>query len=303
MAKPIRIGIIGCDTSHVTAFTELLHDEANAYHVAGGRVVAAYPSFSKDLEASRSRVEAFTDQLRDKFGVRICSSIEQVLEQVDAVLLESVDGRRHLPEFERIAPARKPVFIDKPFAASLDDAKRIVHIARQADCPCFSSSALRFDATIERFLRERGRAEVIGCEAFTPAPLEPTNPGLFWYGIHGVEILYALMGVGCREVRCVHTDGCDLVVGLWPDGRIGTVRAMRDGLHEYGATVFGRSYIEHLPRSREVPVYAGLIREIMAFFRTRTPPVPLDETLELMAFIDAALRSQQQGGTRTQLRA
>ncbi len=297
MGAELRIGIVGCDTSHVTAFSDLLHDKNNKYHVAGGRVVAAHPSFSDDVEASHSRVKGFTEQLREKHHVQICDSIGELTGKVDAVLLESVDGRRHLPEFRQIAPAGKPVFIDKPFAAGLKDARQIVQIAREANCPCFSSSALRFDANIEQFLGKHNREEIVGCEAFTPAPLEPTNPGLFWYGIHGVEILYRLMTPGCTSVACVHSEDTDLVVGRWRDGRIGTVRGLRRGQHEYGATVFGQTYIEHVPRSQQVPVYAGLIREIMTFFQTRKPPVSLDETLEMMAFMDAALRSQQQGGT------
>ena len=295
MSEAMRIGIIGCDTSHVTAFTKVLHDESEPYHVAGGRVVAAYPSFSRDVANSKNRVEGFTSELRENWQVNICQSVEEVLEQVDVVLLESVDGRRHLAELRPVVEAGKPVFVDKPFAANLADAKEMVRLLNEAGVGCFSSSALRFDPNVKALLDQMQPGEILACDAFGPAPLEPTNPGLFWYGIHGVEMLYTLMGAGCKSVCCTSTDDYDLVVGCWGD-RIGTVRGVRAGKSDYEATVFCEGGVHHVARNREVPIYAGLLAQIMEFFRTGRAPVGLDETLEIMAFMEAALVSSQNGG-------
>ena len=122
--KPLRAGIIGLDTSHVVAFTKVLNDPDAKGDLAGVRVVAAYPGGSPDIPASRDRVEGFTSQLRDEFKVEIVDSIDALLEKVDVVLLESVDGRPHLEQVEPVLKARKPVFIDKPVAGSLADAVR-----------------------------------------------------------------------------------------------------------------------------------------------------------------------------------
>lgn len=295
MSEAMRIGIIGCDTSHVTAFTKVLHDESEPYHVAGGRVVAAYPSFSRDVANSKNRVDGFTSELRENWQMNICQSVEEVLEQVDVVLLESVDGRRHLAELRPVVEAGKPVFVDKPFAANLADAKEMVRLLNEAGVGCFSSSALRFDPNVKALLDQMQPGEILACDAFGPAPLEPTNPGLFWYGIHGVEMLYTLMGAGCKSVCCTSTDDYDLVVGCWGD-RIGTVRGVRAGKSDYEATVFCEGGVHHVARNREVPIYAGLLAQIMEFFRTGRAPVGLDETLEIMAFMEAALVSSQNGG-------
>jgi len=293
MTNELRIGIVGFDTSHVPAFTKLLNDPSDPFHVPGGKVVCGYPSYSPDLEASYSRVEGFKKEMVEKWGVELLSSVEEVVERVDAVLLESVDGRRHLQEVRPIIEAGKPVFIDKPLAANYKEAAEIIRLAEEKGCPLFSSSSLRFDANIVAIKKDPEMGQVNACDAFSPATLDPTNPGLFWYGVHGVEILYTFMGVGCQSVHCFSTDKYDVVVGMWPEGRVGTMRGTRCGAHEYGATVFGDQVRQTL-YSREVPLYSQLLKEIIAFFKGGPIPVSHEETLEIMAFMQAALVSAEE---------
>src|SRR5688572_6126746 len=200
----IRVGMIGMDTSHCRVFTEMFHDEKAEGHVPGVRVVAAYPTSSPDLEKSAGSVESYKKILSEKWGVKIVGSFAELIAQnVDAFMIESVDGRRHLAELKAIAGAGKPVYIDKPLAANLEEAKEIAKILQEQKIPCFSSSALRFDPAFQKFLEEKDKhGKVLGCDAYSPANLEKTNPGLFWYGVHGVEILFTLMGRGCKTVRC-----------------------------------------------------------------------------------------------------
>ena len=300
MAELIRAGMIGCDTSHCMAFTKLLDDEKAPEDMSGVRVVACYPSFSADIKSSVGRVEGYKKELAEKWGVKMTRSIEELLDQVDVVLLESVDGRRHLPEVRPVAAAGKPVYIDKPFVASLADAKEIVKLVKQHKLPCFSSSSLRFDSAFTKFMGdEASRGKVLGCDAFSPAHLEPTNPGLYWYGIHGVEILYTVMGRGCRAVQCTSTPDGDLAVGAWADGRLGSMRGIRKGKGDYGAMVLCEKKLQYLKYAGDY--YPNLVRAIVTFFKTRRPPVPIDETLEICAFIDAALRSSKIEGDEVEL--
>jgi len=294
MAEHLRIGIIGYDTSHAPAFARLLNCPGEAYHVAGARVVCGYPSYSQDVASSRTRVETFRSQLAE-LGVREVASVGELVHQVDAVLLESVDGRRHLSEVTPVLEAHKPVFVDKPLAASYEDACRIVEYAQATATPLFSASSLRYDANVLAIQAALQGQAVYGCDAFSPAELEPTNPGLFWYGVHGVELLYAFMGTGCARVRCASTRDADLVVGEWADGRLGTVRATRTGDHDYGVTVFSESTYQ-ARYNREIPLYAPLVQRIVAFFQGAPAPVCPMETLETIAFMQAALESARDDG-------
>jgi predicted dehydrogenase len=290
---PLRAGIIGLDTSHCTAFTGLLNAKDAPESLQGVRVVAAYPGGSPDIPDSKNRVGKYTEQMRTQYGVKIVDSIEELLKEVDVVLLESVDGRPHLRQVIPVLKAGKPVFIDKPIAASLADAILIFELAKQQNVPCFSSSGLRFSPGIRGMKDNKKLGKVLGCEAFSPCSTEPHHPDLFWYGIHGVETLYTIMGPGCVKVVRTHTPGADVVTGTWKDGRIGTFRGIRAGHADFGATVYGSKAI--LP-SGGFGGYRPLVEEIVAFFKSGKAPVSAEETIELVAFMEAADESKRQGG-------
>jgi predicted dehydrogenase len=288
----LRAGMIGLDTSHAPAFAKLLDGSQTSGDLAGVKVVAAFPGGSPDLPASADRVDGYTKELA-KLGVEIVPSIEALLSKVDVVLLESVDGRPHLAQALPVLRAKKPVFIDKPVAGTLTDAVAIFEVAGQLGVPCFSSSSLRFSKGIISMRSDPRVGRVTGCEARGPCTLEPHHPDLFWYGIHGVETLFTIMGTGCRSATRVQTDGTELVVGTWSDGRVGTFRGLRAGAHGYGATVFGDKGIAP---SGGYDGYEPLAVEIVKFFKTGKPPVSADETLEIYAFMEAADESKRQGG-------
>jgi hypothetical protein len=290
----VRIGIIGLDSSHAVAFTELINDPSRRDHVPGGRVVAAYKGGSPGLANSDTRIERFTADVTGKLQIPLVDSIDTLLTRVDAVLLLSVDARQHLAQVKPVLAAHKRVFIDKPITASYREAKAIADLARSSGTPFFSSSSLRYAPHIQRLREKAGAAGVIGAFTWGPAPTESYLPDLFWYGIHSIESLYALMGPGCESLTRFSTTNTDIVSCRWRDGRIGTMRGTRDGDHAYGATVFGKEAAA--TETTAQTDYSGLVAEIMKFFTTGTPPVSPDETLELIAFMEAADISKAHGG-------
>jgi DNA-binding beta-propeller fold protein YncE len=295
--KFIRVGVIGLDTSHAPAFAKLMNDPKATEDVAGCKVVAAYPKGSPDIESSTSRVPGYTEEFK-KMGIEIVDSIPALLEKVDCVLLETNDGRPHLEQVLPVLKAGKPCFIDKPIAGSLTDAVAIFQAAKHYKVPVFSSSSLRYTPTA---LEARaGKYGVIhSSDAFSPASLEKTHPDLFWYGIHGVELLFTTMGTGCETVARTHTEGLELCVGVWKGGRIGTFRGLRvAGASGYGGKMFTAQGI------KDHGTFAGyrpLAVEIVKFFKTKTVPITEEETLEIYAFMEAADESQRQGGKPVKL--
>lgn len=293
----LRLGIIGTDTSHVIAFTKAFNGPPGPDHVEGARVVAAFKGGSPDVEASYTRVDKYAEQLAREFNVEIVPDIASLCGKVDALLLESVDGRTHLPQFREAVKCGKPVFIDKPLAATLEDAREIARLARQHNVPWFSSSSLRWS---EHVLATKA-PDPVGVITWGPGPYEPHHYlELSWYAIHPIEMLYALMGPGCEEVTRVSTETADVVVGRWKDGRIGTVRSQKAG-YNYGAVVFRPKGVNQSPPEAKSS-YTPMLREIVKFFQTGVPPVPVEETLELFAFMDAAQKSKEQGGRPVRLR-
>ncbi len=288
--SPIRIGIIGLDTSHSTAFTELINGGKEAW-AEGFKVVAAYPYGSQTIESSYKRIPEYTETVK-KHGVKIVDSIADLLKEVDCVLLETNDGRLHLEQAVEVFKAGKICFIDKPIGATLGEAIAIYAMADKYNIPIFSSSALRY-SPINQQLRNGELGKVIGADCYSPHSVEPTHPDFGFYGIHGVETLYTILGTGCKAVNRVSTEQGDVVTGYWDDDRIGTFRAIVKGPHIYG----GMAYTE----SKAVVAggyvgYKVLLEQVLKFFKTGVAPVSKDETLEIFAFMRASNLSKERGG-------
>ena len=289
--ETLRVGVIGLDTSHVPAFTKSFNEEPANPAMQNCRVVAAYPYGSQTIESSYSRIPKYTNQLKE-MGVEIVDSIDDLLERVDCVLLETNDGKPHLEQSLQVFRAGKPVFIDKPVASNLAEVVAIYRAAEHFGVPMFSSSSLRFSEGAQS-IRGGKIGKVLGCNAYSPAATEPSHTDLFWYGIHGVESLYTCMGSGCQRVSHTSTDGRELAVGVWSDGRIGTFHGMRDGKSGYGGTAFGTKSISPIG---DYGGYKPLVIEIAKFFRTKQSPIDPKETIELYAFMEAAAESVKRDG-------
>jgi len=299
-AKQRAVGLIGLDTSHAPAYARMLNDASDKNHLSGARIVCAFPGGSPDVEASATRIEKFTKQVAS-YGVEIVPDIPTLLQKVDAVILTSVDGRVHLQQVRPVIAAGKPVFIDKPMAASLADVKEIFRLANEAGVPCFSASSLRFFPELQEALHDKSLGALTGCDAYSPAKLEPHHPDLMWYGVHGVEILFTAMGADCQSVSRTHTEGSDVVVGTWADGRIGLFRGARHDNIGYGATLFFEKGVRHVEPDTKM-LYVHLLKEVLEFFKTGKAPVAQEETIAMFEFMQAADVSKELAGEPVNLK-
>lgn len=292
----IRVGIIGLDTSHVSVFTKLLNrDNSQDPVLKHVRIVAAFPAGNPDFPLSQNRLAGFTREVQE-LGVKIVSSIDELLPLVDVVLLESVDGTQHLEQARPVFEAKKPLFIDKPLAASLRDSIAIAKLGEKYQVPWFTASSSRFTAGYPELRKNDRIGEIVGCDTHSQARAAVGHPDLFWYGMHGVDLLYSLMGTGCETVTAVQTPYTEFVTGVWKNGRVGSYRAIREHTSKtgLGATVFGAKGIVHVNNYYD---YVPLVAAIVNFFRTRQSPVAVDEMIEVFAYLEAAEESKRRKGT------
>lgn len=294
--EPVKIGIIGLDTEHSVAFTKVFNDPNAAADVAGFRVVAAYPYGSRDIEFCVKAIPRYTEEMK-QLGIPIVNSIAELLQQCDVVLLETNDGRLHAQQAMPVIEAGKPVFIDKPVAASLADALLIFDKAAARKVPVFTASSLRYMKGAQEIVGGTYGA-VLGADTYSPATIEKTHPDLFWYGIHGVEALFTVMGAGCEQVTRYYTEGTDIVVGEWKDKRMGTFRGIRTGQTGLGGTAFCEKGIAAMGPWES---YRPLVVQIAQFFRTGISPVHTSDTLEIFAFMEAAEESKRRKGATVRL--
>lgn len=291
-AQNLKIGLIGLDTSHVPVYLGLFNQPAAAERVSGGHIVAAFRGGSPEIAASRTRIDQFTREAVDAYGVKLHDRIEDLADEVDALMILSVDGRQHLAQFQQTVWARKPVFIDKPLGGSLRDALEIVRLAHRTETPCFSSSSFRYlpDSPVPRL---GAIGKITAAFSYGPAEREPHHPDLFWYGIHPVEALYAVLGPGCRQVTRTTSEHTDVVTGIWENGCVGTLQGNRQSYRGHGVVAIGTNGTVSGGTQHS---YKPLADEIVKFFHTRVSPVPLEVTLEMHAFMEAADESKRRAG-------
>jgi predicted dehydrogenase len=291
-AAPLRVGIIGLD-AHAVPWTQIIHDPRATSPISDLRIVAAVPASSADIPFSKDNIEKNIATMRT-FGVEICDTIEALLPKVDAVMVLGIDGRPHLRQARAVFATRKPVFIDKPVASSLAETIALFGEAKASGTPCFSNSSLRYSPGIAGMTNEAKVGRVLGCDAYgNNQSILPGHPDLFYYGIHGCEILFTIMGPGCQTVSRVKGASADLVTGTWSDGRVGAFRGILRGHASFGATVFGEKGIAPAGKFEG---YEPLLVEIAKFFKTAQPPMSVEHTLEIYAFMEAADESLRQGG-------
>ena len=298
--EPVRIGIIGLDNYQAVAFAQLFNDPKATGELAGLKVVAAVPLGSNDLEGSLADLEKWKTQIA-KFGVAMVGDVEKLLPQVDAVMIMSLDGRKHLQQATQALAAKKPVYIGRPMAASLADVQEIFRLAEQHQTPCWSSSQHRFSPGFIGMRDHPEVGKVLGCDVYGGCPTEPHHPEFIWHALHGIETLYTIMGPGCVSVTRTSTDYAEILTGIWSDGRVGSFRGIKKGAIKYSATVFGDKgvstagiYGHGVPVKGVVPTndkymgYEGIAKEICKFFKGGKAPVSAAETVEIFTFMKAA---------------
>jgi virulence factor len=293
----IKLGILDFDTSHCVEFTKRLNQigKDQEQFVEGAKIVIGCAGESK---LSPERIEGFTKQMKD-FGVPLVDKPADMIGKVDGMLIEAVDGTVHYERAKPFLEAGIPCFVDKPYTCSTDDAKKIAELAAKKKVPVFSSSSLRYAPEVVDFVADAKRGKLVGCVVYAPASLSPIperNAGLFHYGIHGVEILYTLMGPECKRVTCTHEKGVDVATGTWADGRVATLRGIRAGASGYGFVGFSEKGLQPVTVGTKF-IYRELLKKVVEMFKTGKAPLDIAESIELVAFIEAANKSGANHGS------
>jgi predicted dehydrogenase len=293
----LKIGMIGLDTSHAPAFARCFNKDDHAEHIPGARVTVGYSGGSTDFDLSINRVEGYTKQLRDEFDVNIVDSPEAVAEQADLVFIMTCDGRAHRGLFERVVKFGKPTFIDKPMATSAADASAMFQLAKQHNVGLMSCSSLRYAQPLADALDHCGDlGAIVGCDVFGPMEIHPPLPGLFWYGIHSVEMVNRIMGRGCKQVGVTTIRDGDVLTLAYEDGRVAVVRGLRKGHHKFGATIHrekGPQLVNASDTKRSY--YASMLDAVMRSLPNKKSDVEAQDTMEIMRILEAGNKARESG--------
>lgn len=285
--KQLKIGMIGLDSSHASAFTEILNDESHQHHVAGGKVICTYKGGSDDLPISMNRVESISAQLKEAYNIPLYNTVQEVMEHSDAVILTAVDARKRLEQIKEIISFQKPIFIDKPLALNTVDTNEINRLAQTYGTPIMTSSALRFSTELSKVLRQNNSLKIIGADCFGPLEFIENIHGYYWYGIHTIEMLSTILGTDYQTIEMNKTDLSEIITITYKDGSIGTVRGIKKGNAHFGGIIhFENGSVPFDVRQDSKPFYAALLEEIINFFHTKQAIINIEESIKIITIIE-----------------
>jgi len=261
------------------------------------RVTAAYPVTSPDYPMSAEFTAKWQAQMLALYKedpnvkpVEIVSSIDDLLSKCDAVMIWSLDGRKHLQQATAVIHAGKPLFIGRPAASEPQDAVAIYKLAADARVPFWSCSQHRYSPGFSGMRTHPEVGKVFGCDVYGGFSKEAPDADKFTRPLHSIETLYTIMGSGVEKLSCVSTTAVEVVTATYRDGRVATYRGVKEGAVKYSATVFGDKgvstagiYGHGIPIHGIVPAndaymgYRGLAIELAKFFKTQTGPVWADD--------------------------
>jgi len=283
MSKQIRVAIIGLDTSHSTAFPQLMQDPSTPekLQVKELRAVSCM-RFETPFQGKEGldKRQAYLESI----GIPVTENFDEAVADCDAIMLEINDPSLHLEYFEKCAPLGKPVFLDKPFADTVENMQKIMDIAQKYNVRFFTSSSLRFDMDLCAALKvapERKRATIWG-----PIGKAAAGSDVVWYGCHSFEMLQTVMGNGATEVAGYKDESGYVFQVKYADGRRGTVELTPGS--SFGALLRDEANnCVTVNVTGEVPFYFMLLKEIVRFFNGEEV-VSLADSVEVMAMMEAA---------------
>lgn len=280
----VRVGLVGVNTSHADAFSRLLQGDS-AEAIDGARLVAIWGEQRdrRDQLAAEHRIESVVDDPAD-----MVSRIDLAL-VIDDRGKAATPGASHRELATIFLEGGIPTFVDKPLTQHFSDAVHLLDLARRRGVPLTSSSSLRYAPELRELTRELephgGLTSMIG--------VGPND--WYYYGIHVAEAVVTAMGPGAGWLQRFAWPGRDVAVVGYPDGRSAVMEVLRDsrpGFLFIGHARDGWAQRQILDYGS---AYAQQLRTAVDMARTRRPPLPDAETLEVLAILHAGIASAERG--------
>jgi predicted dehydrogenase len=220
---------------------------------------------------------------------KVCDTPEECSDGVDAVLIVDDGSGEHWKY--ALAPLKKgvPTFCDKPLAMTAQDARAIGKLVRSTGTKFLSASSLRFVPDILAL-----KAELPTLGAIHLATVACGND-LVYYGIHALEMAYAVLGRGAVSCMNVGQKGLNLVRVRFADHRdvvvmVGEKEWMSAG---YQISLFGtKGWKTVKPDLKDLYYY--LLLAFMDLVKTGNEPVPIEEEVEVVEALVAGRRSLEE---------
>ena len=218
----IKLAILGTISSHAEAFCRYA-SQSEAVEIVG--------IFGENPER--------TAYLCEKYGIEF-KTPEELSELCDIAAILFRRGDKHFVYAEPFVRKQIPVFIDKPFTKTVEDAQRLLALCQEFACPFIGGSCVKLAPEIG-MLRDEISSEQLVTSGFCTFPIqfESTSEGFHFYSHHMIETVLYLFGTGVVSVLTKRSNDLLNAIVTYPNCQVVMNFAVQDG--QYVAGYFGRN--------------------------------------------------------------
>ncbi len=271
----LNIGIVGAET-HTAQFCQIINAEHRIRGVRVSHVWGRTASIAR-AAATAGRIPHTVKNPADLIGV------------VGAAVVDHLHGKHHLPSAQPLLEAGMPLFIDKPLCCGKSEGKRFLARAAELGVPVCSFSVMPMQAAFVALKKQaRKLGEIYAVVSTGPCDITSRYGGIFFYGIHQVEMILRLLGYEVSHAQVAKGRGKNHVATLaYKDGRVATMNLMAEGGGLFHLSVIGaKGRIDQAIHYDENIFFPG-VRSFVRMFRTGKT----DETTESMLVPVAVLEA------------
>lgn len=280
----MRIGIVGAENSHCTHIAKKLNIEQALPDCEVTHVWGETAEFAAKA-AEEGRIP------------HVVADPSDMISHVDGVMLDHRDGKYHLPAARPLVDAGIPVFVDKPFCTDLDEGIDFVRFARSKNVAVTSFSTVPLQASVISFYeaaKKLGRLRAVVTAG--PCDIESQYGGVFFYGIHQVEMVTKLLNAEPLEVTISRHGDDAVAVVTFKDGPLVTHHLLKEWWPvNFTAAAYGDDGAHYTDAPWDEDLYIAGIRLFTGMFETGEEPIPPKDYLRPIAILQAMRESLQSG--------
>ena len=277
---PLNIGIVGAENSHTVAIAKLINIDKK---IPGMRVTHVWGE-TKQLARRASEVGRIPNVVSDP---------SEMVGQIQGACVDHRHGKFHLPAARPLLEANVPLFIDKPFCYRLSEGKRFLTRAKALSTPVTSFSVLPHQATFVQFKRDlNALGRIYSVVSTGPCDLKSKYGGIFFYGIHQVDMILKLLGSNLKHAQVIR-GAKDNHIGIltYRDGTTATMNLIGSGSSTFHLSAIGEKGRIDRTIAFDQNTYLTGTRTFCRMFKTGKNPETVESMLAPVATLEALEKS------------
>lgn len=213
----------------------------------------------------------------------VVNDFQEMIGQVDAVLLARDDAENHARFATPFLEAGIPIYIDKPLAHSIHDAKVLLE-QQQYEYQIFTCSALRYANEFTLTAEEREAiGEILAVNAYTPKSWEK-------YAIHIIEpVLQIMQFPEIAETVKIKTLGSTKVLAKTKDEVLLSFQSYNRAPHFLGFELIGTKTSRIIEFRNAFQAFKSALADFVVQINENRQVISRKQTLSVVALIEAGV--------------